>query len=301
MPRPLTLALLAAILAVVLPSTASAVTAPRTAARPDFDLRSSTAETTRIAREGRSLTRPASGDRRAIAERYIRQHADAIGLSARDLATLELDRRVVSPGNVLYLRWRQSVRGIPLFQGGVRTSVAADGRVVSVGGAPVHGVASADTSPALSSAEALRLARKDARASADSHDSDDAGLVLYDTGRGVRLAWATTVYASSQAVYHTLVDAHSGAILHRQNLVDNAAPALMWDRYPGASPGGAQRNVDLEAMGWLPSSATNLTGPPTGSSGSTAGTSTAMARSTARPRPPRPTSPTPWPAASPRP
>jgi extracellular elastinolytic metalloproteinase len=295
MPRLLTLALLAATLAAVLPSTASAVTAPRTAARPYFDLRSSTDATTpapsgaasarselrrdlgrgaeldvdrstgttrRIAREGGAVTGPASGDRRAIAEHYIRQRADVIGLSAQDLGTLELDRRVVSPGGVLYLRWRQSVRGIPLFEGGLRASVDADGRIVSIGGAPVRGLVSADTRPGLDSAEALRRAREDALASAGGDDEDDDGkLVLYDTGRGVRLAWAATVYASSQAVYHTLVDAHSGAILHRENLVKFAAPALTWDRYPGATPGGAQRNVDLEAMGWLPPTAGDLSGP----------------------------------------
>jgi extracellular elastinolytic metalloproteinase len=260
MPRHLSLALLAGILAAVLPSTASAVTAPRTTERPYFDLRSSSAATHRIAREGRALSKPASGDRRVLAERFIREHTDAIGLSAQDLDTLEVQRRVASPGNVLYLNWRQSVRGIRLFNGGLRAIVAADGRVVSVAGAPVRGLASADTSPGLSSADAVRLAREDARAGAGS-DVDDPGLVLYDTGRGVRLAWATTVHASSQATYHTLVDAESGAILHRQNLVKFAAPALMFDRYPGASPGGTQTAVDLEARGWLTPGAAVLTGP----------------------------------------
>ena len=293
MPRTRTLALLAAIIAAVLPSTASAVTAPRTAARPYFDLRSSTAAQApaatgaasarsalrrdlgrgavidvdrstgtarRIARTGHALTGPASGDRRAIAERWIRAHADVIGLSAQDLGTLELGRRTVSPGGVVYLTWRQSVRGIPLFDGGLRASVAADGRIVSIGGAPVRDIASAATTPTLDSAAALRRAREDARASAAGDDQDDAALVLYATGRDVRLAWATTVHATSQAVYHTLVDADSGAILHRQNLVKFAAPALMFDRYPGASPGGTQRSIDLEAQGWLTPGALNLTG-----------------------------------------
>jgi extracellular elastinolytic metalloproteinase len=294
MPRLRTLALLALTLAAVLSSSASAVTAPRTAARPYFDLRSSTAATApsatgaasarsalrrslgrgavldvdrstgtarRIAREGRAVTGSASGDRRAIAEHYIRQHADVIGLSEQDLGTLELDSRTASPGRVLYLRWRQSVGGIPLFDGGLRASVAADGRVVSIGGAPVRGLASAPTTPKLDSAEALRRAREDARAKAGGSDEDDASLVLYATGRDVRLAWATMVHTSSQATYHTLVDAESGTILHRQNLVKFAAPALMFDRYPGASPGGTQTSVDLEARGWLNPGSLNLTGP----------------------------------------
>lgn len=294
MPRTRTLALLAATVAAVLPSTASAVTAPRTAARPYFDLRSSTAATApaatgaasarsalrrdlgrgavvdvdrstgttrRIARAGHALTGPASGDRRALAERWIRQHADVIGLGAQDLGTLQLARRTESPGGVLYLSWRQSVRGIPLFDGGLRASVAADGRIVSIGGAPVRDIASAATTPTLDSAAALRRAREDARASAAGDDQDDAALVLYATGRDVRLAWATTVHATSQAVYHTLVDADSGAILYRQNLVKFAAPALMFDRYPGASPGGTQRSIDLEAQGWLTPGSLNLTGP----------------------------------------
>jgi extracellular elastinolytic metalloproteinase len=285
-------ALLALTIAAVAASTASAVTAPRTAARPYFDLRSSTTATAtstagassarnalrrdlgrgavvdvdrstgttrRIASAGRALTKPASGDRRAIAESWIRGHADVIGLSAQDLDTLELARRTESPGGVLYLSWRQSVRGNPLFDGGLRATVAADGRIVSIGGAPVRGLASAATTPRLDAAEALTRARDDAGAKSAT-DADDASLVLYATGRDVRLAWATTVRASSQANYLTLVDAASGAILHRQNLVKFAAPALMFDRYPGASPGGTQVGVDLEARGWLTPGASVLTG-----------------------------------------
>ncbi len=212
----------------------------------------------RIAKAGGTLTGLRSSDRVGATERYIRENAGAIGLAPADLDSLVLDRRLSAPGGALYLRWRQQAGSIPVFQGDLRATVAPDGRLVSLQGAPVRGVAEADTRPRLDAAEAVRRAYRDAGAPLRP---GDASLVLYRTESALRLAWAVTVDAGTQTVYLTLVDAGSGAILHRQDLVSEAAPALAWGKFPGASAGGSQAAVDLEARGWMNSGAANLTGP----------------------------------------
>ena len=89
---------------------------------------------------------------------------------------------------------------------------------------------------------------------------DRAHLVLFH-GRGTRLAWSVTYRASSTAWYAAVVDAVSGAVLRRANLVDHAAPVTVFEHYPGAPRGGNQQARDLEALGYVGPGATTLSGP----------------------------------------
>ena len=89
---------------------------------------------------------------------------------------------------------------------------------------------------------------------------DRAHLVLFH-GRTTRLAWSITYRASSTAWYAAVVDATSGAVLRRANLVDHAAPVTVFENYPGAPRGGTQQARDLEALGYVGPGATTLTGP----------------------------------------
>ena len=65
-----------------------------------------------------------------------------------------------------------------------------------------------------------------------------------------------TYRATSTAFYDAVVDAASGAVLYRQNLVKAAANAEVYPNHPGASP---TETVDLEDYG-LPAGSTNLDG-----------------------------------------
>jgi extracellular elastinolytic metalloproteinase len=78
-----------------------------------------------------------------------------------------------------------------------------------------------------------------------------------------RLAWHVSYRAASDAVYDVVVDASTGAILHRSNQVKFAArgDALVWDQFYGAAQGGAAATVNLQTPGWLPDGATTLSGP----------------------------------------
>ena len=78
------------------------------------------------------LSAPARGDRRELAERFLRGHLAALGLSRADLGSLRLQRRSALTGGGELLGYRQYVDGVPSFDGGLGVLVDAAGRVSSV-------------------------------------------------------------------------------------------------------------------------------------------------------------------------
>jgi extracellular elastinolytic metalloproteinase len=214
-----------------------------------------------LQRLGGTLTAPAAGDPEAIALRYVRQ-----ALPQVDLSTLEAPTSTTA-GGVTMLRWRQAVDGIPAADAELRVNVTADGRVLSVLGAPA-GRLRADTTPALSAGEAVRAVQDDVgvfRSLPRAHGPAGATRrTTYDDGttaalallRG-RLSWRVTYRASSAEVWDMFVDGDTGKVLKRANLVKSVS-GLVWENYPGATLGGAAAPVVLDP--WL-SSTTQLLGP----------------------------------------
>jgi hypothetical protein len=208
-----------------------------------------------------TLTAPRRGNPRTIALDYVRSREAAIGLDASDLQQLQPAGSTTSPDGVTHLRWRQSWDGIPAFDNELRVNVARDGRVVNVLGSPQHGLSVDGGVPAISATAALQALMDNVglrrpivvnRSAGGPQQSttfaggDRASLVLFGTGPGVaRLAWHLTYHASSRAWYDAVVDAATGRILRRANLVDDFAPAMVWETYPGAPNGGAAHPVDL--------------------------------------------------------
>src|SRR6187200_3510438 len=74
-----------------------------------------------------------------VALGYVRANAAALGLGPADIATLRLARRT-TVGGVTYLRWRQEAGGVPLLDNDLRMGVDADGRVITLAGAPRAGL-----------------------------------------------------------------------------------------------------------------------------------------------------------------
>src|SRR4051812_15044410 len=214
-----------------------------------------------LQRLGGTLTAPAAGDPEAIALRYVRQ-----ALPQVDVSTLQPPTSTTA-GGVTMLRWGQAVDGIPAADAELRVNVTADGRVLSVLGAPADRLP-ADTTPSLSAGEAVRAVQDDvgtfrsllrARGPAGAtrrttyDDGTTAALALL---RG-RLSWRVTYRASSAEVWDMFVDGETGKVLKRANLVKSVS-GLVWENHPGAARGGAAASVVLDP--WL-SSATRLLGP----------------------------------------
>jgi extracellular elastinolytic metalloproteinase len=206
-----------------------------------------------------ALTGAQAGDAADLAMRYVRANATALGVDAGDLATLRLSDRFTVSG-VTHLRWRQSYRGIPAYDNDLRVNVDGDGRVINVLGAPRHDLAVPSVAPRLSAAAAMGALVRNvggtrapkvsatpggARGDTRFGPMERAQLVLFGDVNAVRLAWHVTYDAAPNAFYAAVVDATSGRVLVRKNLV-NSIDGLVFDQYPGAPRGGDQRTQVLD-------------------------------------------------------
>ena len=284
---------------------AHAITAPASDARPDFDARAGARATVptavadaretlvkRLGAEGtvaadpvtgglRSvlrtdgfLTAPSRADAADVALAYVRANAAAFGLDAADLATLRLANRETAPDGLTHLAFAQRDDGVSAYDSALTASVTADGRLLTVGGAPVHDLRPPSTDPPLGPAAARAAAQRDlgvtpdgiagdvatsdpARTTTFPGTDDVAALTTLADPGGDRLAWRLTVSGQAPYVYEVLVDAASGAVLARHSLTDfAAAPATVHELHPGD---GTDHSADLS--GWLTSPVTKLSGP----------------------------------------
>ncbi|CAN5254550.1 hypothetical protein BH18ACT14_BH18ACT14_02200 [soil metagenome] len=225
-----------------------------------------------VARLNGFLTGPMESGPEEVALGYVREHADAFGLDAGDISALRLSRAYTDIDRTTHLGWVQTYDGIPAFDNGLSASVTKDGRLVNVLGSPRQDLRLADVAPELSAGAALGYSLHDAgsklapprviaRAAAPTRDTrfaggHRAGLVLFAGPRGVRLAWRVLAHAKPTQVFDYVVDAGTGEVLRRSNLVDFAQ---VFDYYPGATAGGAAALKSLDS--WLAPGATTLTGP----------------------------------------
>jgi hypothetical protein len=211
-----------------------------------------------------ALSDSRGGDRVTIARDYLSANRAALGLDAADLAKLSVYRNASTKRGLTLVHFRQVYAGIPAFDNGVRVTIDRAGRVMSVTGSPRHNLAVASTEPQISGAEALKRVQRNvgveravavrsgpegARHVTRFASGDFARLVLFGGAAGARLAWHVTYRATPSADYDAVVDASSGAILLRANLVKDAASALVYPNHPGAS---AAQSVDLEDYGLNP-------------------------------------------------
>jgi hypothetical protein len=222
-----------------------------------------------------ALSGPASGDAAAVGLAFARRNAAAIGLADADFDTLRLNFRNTTANGITRLRYVQEIGGIPFFDNDLRVNLDRAGRVLNVLGAPVHAPSVESTEPALSATEALaalqenvgvkramkiRSQSRGARREAKFEGGDFARLVLFAGAGGTRLAWHVTYRATSQAFYDAIVDARSGAVLYRQNLV-KFGDLRGFDVYPGHPDDGGTPALRTMPAQWLPGGSTALDGP----------------------------------------
>ena len=234
----------------------------------DLDRRTGTPRV--LARLDGTLTGASSRPPEEIAAAYVRANLAVLGLTAGDVAgTPDV---TALPGGVTAVEWRQTVDGIPSADHGLRVNVGRDGRVLSLLGSPAHDLSVASSTPALDAGEALRAVQDDVgshrslvrrgrpagvRRTTSYGDDTSAALTTFDG----RLAWRVQYRAGDDAVYDATVDARTGAVLRRANMVKSEARASVWERFPGDGAGGTAATVDLEQPGWLPAAAQLLNGP----------------------------------------
>ena len=109
-----------------------------------------------------ALTRPAAGDRSAVAMDWVRANRTALGLTDADLDGLALsDRTVGAATGITHLRYRQSFRGIPAFDNDLRVNLDRGGRILGVTGSPVSGLSVPSVVPDVGAVAAMRALQRD--------------------------------------------------------------------------------------------------------------------------------------------
>ena len=224
-----------------------------------------------LARLDGTLSGPGRGRARGRRAALRAREPPALGLTEADLDTLQAPVTTTA-GGVTEVRWRQAVDGIPAADSELRVNVTADGRVLNVLGSPAHGL-DPDTTPRADRRRGGRAVQDavgvhrslprdcgpaGATRATEYADGTDAELTLYKE----RLAWRVTYRAARDAVYDAIVDAETGRVVKKANLVKSAAgDALVWERYPGARAGGTAAPGTSTTLGYLTAGATCSSGP----------------------------------------
>src|SRR5262245_61850047 len=140
------------------------------------------------------LTGRSSAPARTIAMNYVRQHLGSLGLTRADLKTFRFRQDYVDSLGLHDLSWTQSVRGATVFGNGLRVQVTRDGRVLSIQGSPVSGLARL----AASAPSSGRVTATGARTAA-AHDVGAApsrsAVAASRTGRSAQTVWSNRDYA----------------------------------------------------------------------------------------------------------
>ena len=220
------------------------------------------------------LTGPSRHTPSRVVLDYIRAHPDVFRLTGGDLARLQLRTRYTDVAGIRHLSWTQQVGGVPLFGNGLKGNVTRDGRLISVQGSPVPGLGTLSATPRVSAAQARATAIRnvDGRVTSSSAkrssgttrgtvfaDGDRASLVAFRTAGGTRLAWQTLTTPGAGQMYSHVVDARTGRVVYRRNLVQNDH-GKVWRYWPGSPKGGTRQDVDFTRRGWLPSGSPRLAG-----------------------------------------
>ena len=204
---------------------------------------------------------------------YLREHLGLFGLEEPDLGTLKLADRYTSRGRVVHLVFRQEFQGITVVNTGLTANVTVDGELVNVFGPVRSDLRVSTVTPHLPARAALQTALRDAgsgdrapagnrasgvrRRATNFPDGQEAELVLFADRGAPQLAWRIVSRPGVGQEYKTIVDAHSGDVLQRVSLINDAS-ARVFDHYPGAAVGGTQRTADVSAY---VTDATRLNGP----------------------------------------
>lgn len=199
----------------------------------------------------------ATSDAPAEAARdYITDQAEAFGVEPADVGDLRVAGTETAEG-IDSVEFTQRVDGVPVIDSSLVAHVDPDGRLLAVTGGLVPNAQLNTTTPDVPRSDALEAASEGV---ANPGAADSSSLVAYGTDTDLRLAWRVLVVASSTGVYDTLVDARTGDVVRRSNLV-KFATAPVFENYPGAAAGGTQ-GVRSFGAGWLdPPTPTRLRGP----------------------------------------
>ncbi|HEY6415724.1 MAG TPA: M36 family metallopeptidase, partial [Acidimicrobiales bacterium] len=175
-----------------------------------------------------------AADPESAARQYLADNTQLFGLDADAVAGLEtlLVRRIGS-GTVVQLR--QRFGGLEAAPDGLASILVRNGTVVHVSSS-LSKDTRAPAEATLSAADAVAAATADAGLTADQVSRSDSRIVAVPTpAQGPRAAYEVTLFSTQGAVptaFATYVDARTGDVLVREDLVDFDSDNPRWAVFP---------------------------------------------------------------------
>ena len=189
-----------------------------------------------------SIQGPSSAPPRQIAYGFMQDHRHAFGLSPSDLQLLHFRNDYVDILGTHHLSWIQSLNGVKIFGAGLKAAVSPDGSLMEIAGPIYHVSRGAGGDRARLTRDQALAAARGGRAAVgrEAGVHDTASLVRFPTVGVPRLAWETITTISPQEVDRSVIDAATGAVLWRENLVadDQSGSGNAWPYAPGPFPNG---------------------------------------------------------------
>ena len=205
---------------------------------------------------GGHLSVPNADQPTKIAFGFLEDNPDLFGLTKDDMSNFKVDSEYKNRRNgVTYLTLRQYYKDIPVFQGQIKFTVDNQGRIVYMGGEYYPGITILVVSK-LSPSEALKAAIANTAPSVSFEPEifslpsgvtqktvfkkglfnktdafHGASLVIFPSREQLRLAWQVIFHKNSMERYLILVDANTGEILYRTNMV-KFAQGLVFEEDP---------------------------------------------------------------------
>ncbi|MGI5184089.1 M36 family metallopeptidase [Dactylosporangium sp. CA-152071] len=186
----------------------------------------------------KALATGLTGDPVAAARQYLLGNQDLYALDAPAVAAMEpLLVQQLGTGNVVLLR--QTFGGLPAGHDGLVSILIDKGNVVRVTSSLTRDTAAPEPAT-LSAADAVAAALADAGLTAGQVSEPDVIEVGVPTPEdGVRAAYQVSLVstdADNPTAYSTFVDARTGGILVREDMVDFDSDNPTWAVFPATAP-----------------------------------------------------------------
>ena len=227
---------------------------------------------------GSALSGGRSGSAPDAARSFVRDNAAALGLSQAQVEGLQVTRNHALPGDVAtVVDFTQTWEGVPATQGG-SFSVTLDpgNRVVAVAGSIARNGATLGSFGLTAGQALLKAGRSigpDLALSTGSQGSRAgfqvlAGIghntpsyvqrVAFPTADGARMAYRVLLVKQQSQAWDTVIDAATGDVLYRANLVHHDSEGTVYRNHPGAPAGG---NPEVVSFGPTPQSPSGYVDP----------------------------------------
>ncbi len=224
------------------------------------------------------LTGPSNASPIAIAENYLRNSASQLGILVSDIDNYIVTRNYVTQTTgATTLTFQQSFGGLPVFNANYNMTVAADGRLLAVGGGFVPGLSQKTSTimPVFGAQQAVLEVAKSVginqtelpliveqdgysfKLSAAGISLDEIGVELWYVpvaGNDVALSWELTVRTpDGRHWFNASVDTDNGAINSTVSYLSDATYEVFPS--PSRNPNDAPRSVATDPDIFLPTPA----------------------------------------------